>query len=141
MIDECHRLSAAAWTVLLKPIEESPQGLFWFVCTTDLARVPKNVRSRCVLVPLQDVGRNDLVDLLRRVARREKWSTPTDVLALCAQEARGAPRNALILLAACSQCTTRQQAARLINAAMAQDDTPNGLGYRLAQALKYLHHE
>jgi DNA polymerase-3 subunit gamma/tau len=136
ILDECQRLTAPAWTILLKPLEEPPAELFWFLCTTDLARIPENIRTRCISIHLQDVGRDELQGLLTTVVRREEWSTPRPVIALCAQEARGAPRRALSFLAACSRCTTREEAARLINVTLAADTTEEGLGYSLARALR-----
>lgn len=135
IIDECPRLTPPAWTVLLKPLEEAPEGLYWFLLANELGRIPDNIRTRCTIIRLQDVGRDDLVDLLRKVCRKEGWKTPTEVLALCAQEAMGSPRRALTLLAGCSDCTTRPEAARLI-AVPASDEPDSELGYRIAQALR-----
>jgi DNA polymerase III gamma/tau subunit len=136
ILDEAHRLTAPAWTVLLKPLEEPPAGLFWFLLTTELSRVPANIRSRCVPLHLVDVGRDALVDLLTEVCRKEKWSTPRAVIALCAQHALGSPRFALTFLAATSRCKTREAAAALIDTPLSRELTPDQPGYRLAQALK-----
>jgi DNA polymerase III gamma/tau subunit len=133
IIDEVQRLTPPAWTVLLKTLEDSEA--YWFLITTDPSKVPDNIGTRCVLIRLQDVGSNDLVELLATVCKQERWNTPDAVLALCAQEARGAPRRALTFLAVCSDCTTRKQAAAMINVTVAEDRSPAGLGYRLAKAL------
>ena len=136
IIDECHRLSTQAWTILSKPIEEPPEGLFWSLCTTDLARVPDNIQTRCTPLHLLDVGRNQLIDLLEKVRKKERWDTPTEVLALCAQYALGSPRRALTLLATCSRCETREAAAKLINVSLSKAAASDSdLAYQLAREL------
>jgi hypothetical protein len=135
IVDEVQRITAPGWTVLLKPLEEPPAGLYWFLCTTELARVPPNIRSRCAVIHLSDVGRDVLVDHLRKVCRKERWKTPTDVLALCAQQAMGSVRFALSFLAICSGCTTREEAARLIGSPLGKELFEDQPGYLLARAL------
>jgi DNA polymerase-3 subunit gamma/tau len=136
IIDECHRLSPQAWTALAKPIEEPPEGLIWFLCTTDPDRVPAHIQTRCTPLRLHDVGRNQLITLLERVCKKERWKTPTEVLALCAQYALGSPRRALLHLATCSHCDDRDAAARLINAPLSKAAVSDSdLAYQLAREL------
>ncbi len=49
IVDEAHGLSKQAWNSLLKAIEEPPKHLFWFFCTTEPAKVPQVIRTRCSL--------------------------------------------------------------------------------------------
>jgi replication-associated recombination protein RarA len=136
IIDEAHRLSPQAWTTLAKPIEEPPEGLIWFLCTTDPDRVPDHIQTRCTPLRLHDVGRNQLITLLEKVCKKERWKTPTEVLALCAQYALGSPRRALLHLATCSRCEDRDAAARLINAPLSKAAASDSdLAYQLAREL------
>jgi DNA polymerase III delta prime subunit len=136
IIDECQRLSREAWTMLLKTLEESPPDVYWFFCTTELARVPVNIRDqRCTVFHLQAVSRNSIIDYIWDIADLEQLATPDEVLALCAQQALGAPRRALSFLTACSHCETRDEAARVLNIAAAKDQSPDGLGFHLARLL------
>jgi DNA polymerase III delta prime subunit len=136
IIDECQRLSREAWTMLLKTLEESPPDVYWFFCTTELARVPVNIRDqRCTVFHLQAVSTNDIYDYIWAIADLEELGTPDEVLALCAQQALGAPRRALSFLTACGHCEIRDEAARVLNIATAKDQSPDGLGFHLARLL------
>jgi hypothetical protein len=84
---------------------------------------------------LRDVGRNQLITLLEKVCKKERWKTPIEVLALCAQYALGSPRRALLHLATCSRCEDRDAAARLINAPLSKTLTSDDLAYQFARAL------
>jgi len=104
ILDECHRISGAAWASLLKSLEEPPAWVYWFLCTTDEAKVPANIKTRCTTYHLKPVPSADIFDLLVRVAEAEKWQEPADadkILNLCAKEAQGSPRAALVNLGAC----------------------------------------
>ncbi len=52
LLDECHMLSKPAWNCLLKPLEEASQRVFWFLCTTELGKVPKTIQTRCQMLKL-----------------------------------------------------------------------------------------
>jgi DNA polymerase III gamma/tau subunit len=133
IIDECQRLSQAAWTVLLKAIEDSPKGLYWFLVTTDLAKVLKTIITRSAPIHLEDVGQNDILTYLERVCDKERLDTPDAVLGLVARESQGSPRRALSLLSMVSDCDTREQAARIIR--VVDEEDPSQIPHRWAQAL------
>lgn len=132
IIDECHRFSKSAWDALLKPLEEPPAHVYWFLCTTALAAVPTTIQTRCTKYNLNAVSRNDLVDLLIGVCEAEGFATPDKVLRLCAERANGSPRQALAYLSAVVDAETSSQAAEIIDK---QDDESEVTGFELAKAL------
>lgn len=98
IIDECHRLSRQAWESLLKDIEEPPKGVYWFFCTTEPEKLLKAIMTRCAQYSLKEVAYRKLLILLDRVAKAEGIDTTEDILDLCASEAGGSPRQALVNL-------------------------------------------
>ena len=48
ILDECHRLSPAAFSALLKHLEESAAYNHFFLVTTELGLVPDNIQSRAI---------------------------------------------------------------------------------------------
>lgn len=116
IVDECHALSAQAWKSLLKSIEEPPSYVYWFLCTTELNKVPETIRTRCTRYELQPVSTDALFDLLLDVANREKLPISEAVVELCAKQARGSPRQALVNLGACAGAKEEKDARSLLRA-------------------------
>lgn len=115
IIDECHALSKAAVTALLKSLEDPPSWVYWFLCTTDDAKIPKAVKTRCLTYNLREVSFDDLYDLL--ASTEEGKDIKAEVLELCAEEASGSPRQALSNLGVCLEAKSRKEAAELLRAA------------------------
>jgi DNA polymerase III gamma/tau subunit len=118
IIDEAHRLSGAAWDVLLKPIEEPPKHVFYMFCTTNPGKIPRTILTRCLKFDLKPVAEDLLLDLLGRTARAEKLTVDDEVLEAIAEGAGGSPRQALIYLEQCQYCETANEARRLMRSAL-----------------------
>lgn len=114
IIDEAHRISAAAWASLLKPIEEPPPNVYWVLCTTDVGKVPQTIKTRCQLYEFRPLSDDEIWSLLVTVCELEKFDTPDEVLDSILNESQGSPRQALNFLSACFACTTREEAAPIL---------------------------
>jgi DNA polymerase III gamma/tau subunit len=132
IVDECQRIRADGWTVLLKSVEEPPDWVYWFFCTTDAGKIPDAIKTRCMSINLKPVDKELIAEYLEQVVAAEKFKTPTEVIDLCVREAHGSPRMALTKLAACYDCKTRKEALEALSKA---EESTSNLGYRLAQAL------
>lgn len=122
IVDEVHRLSGQAFDSLLKIIEEPPRHLKWALCTTNVAKVPKTIRTRCVSYVLAPVKFQPLWDLVDDVARAEKINVDDDVLNVVAKQAGGSPRQALINLSAVAGCKTAAEAKEVLRAIDEESD-------------------
>lgn len=134
IIDECHRLSGQAWDSMLKSLEEPPTFVTWFLCTTDPAKVPKAVQTRCTTYTLKLVSDEVLFDLLDKVSATEKVLSDKvggKILQLCARSANGSPRQALVNLSACIHATSLDMARELLD----RVELDNAQGIDLARAL------
>lgn len=114
IIDECHRLSGNAWDALLKITEEPPDHVYFVFCTTELAKVPSTIKSRCHSYNLKNLSKDDIMDLLEKIAEREDIYYPKDVLALIAKEAQGSARDAIVALSMCQGVDTTKEAAEIL---------------------------
>lgn len=132
IMDECHRLSAAAWEALLKSTEEPPTWMYWFFCTTEFKKVIPTIRTRCATYGLKPVNNDNIRDLLVHIMDAEGIKFRRDIMALCANEANGSPRQAISNLEVCIDCKNKEQAAELLASAA---DAPEAV--ELARSLLY----
>jgi DNA polymerase-3 subunit gamma/tau len=145
ILDEAHRLSGAAWDVLLKPVEEPPTHVYWMICSTNPGKIPKTILTRCLRYDLKPVSEEDLLELLLRVAEAEKLETPDAILEAIVEEASGSPRQALVFLEACSYAETAGE-ARIVMRSAGQSKEVSDLckfllgqrGRTWAEAMKYV---
>ncbi len=117
IVDEAHRLSGAAWDVLLKPIEEPPAHVYWFFCTTNAGKIPKTIQTRCLRYDLKPVSEDDVLLLLCSVADQEGLDVPDAVLEAIVDGAEGSPRQALNFLESCAHCQSGNEARLAIRSA------------------------
>ena len=98
IIDEVHMLTTEAFNALLKTLEEPPGHVVFFLCTTEIDRVPETIISRCVSIPFQKATTDEIVRSLLRTAKGEKLKTEKDALDMIAGSVDGSFREAQTLL-------------------------------------------
>lgn len=114
ILDEAHRLSGQAWDALLKAIEEPPAHVYYMLCTTNEAKVPKTIQTRCQRIDLKPVGEEDLMKLLKRVCKKEEAEVSEEVLEAIVEGCGGSPRQALVYLESCMYCETAAEARKVM---------------------------
>lgn len=98
ILDECHRLSAQAWDALLKTVEDCPSWVTFVFCTTEPAKVPKTVKTRCASFEMPTITRPELGKLLRKVCDGEGIKLSAKVAHALVDKAYGSPRAMLASL-------------------------------------------
>ncbi|MBS1708649.1 MAG: DNA polymerase III subunit gamma/tau [Armatimonadetes bacterium] len=98
IIDEVHDLSAKAFDALLKTIEEPPDHIIFILATTESAKVPPTIKSRCQRFEFYRGTVQDLVSRLAFVVKEEKIEAEPAALHAIARMADGGYRDALTLL-------------------------------------------
>lgn len=117
IIDECHRLSPQAWDSILKATEEPPDHVFWFFASTLISKVPATIVSRCAKYELKEVPTEILINLVETVAGKESIEISFPVITLCAKQAKGSPRQALVNLGVCAEAEHVKEAMFLLEEA------------------------
>ena len=145
ILDEAHRLSAAAWTVLLKPVEEPPAHVYYAFCTTEMGKIPKAIITRCLRYDLKPVKEELILDLLVRVVDGEKLSVSDDIIEAVAESAAGSPRQALVNLEAVSSAKSLADAQALLRSGGQNKEfidfarwLISGKAHTWAEAIKYV---
>lgn len=112
ILDEAHRLSGQAWDSLLKEIEEPPAHVYYMLCTTNVAKIPKTILTRCQKIELKPIPEEEITALLQQVCEAEKLDVPEEVLEVVAEAAGGSARQALVYLESCQYCETASEARK-----------------------------
>lgn len=98
IIDEVHDLSGKAFDALLKTIEEPPPHVIFILATTEYAKVPLTIRSRCQKYEFHRGSIRDLMGRLEYICRCEAITADKSALLAIARMADGGYRDALTLL-------------------------------------------
>ena len=123
IVDEFQGLSKAALQSLLKILEEPPPHVAWFLCTTEPTRIPANILTRCTRYDLKPVSVSILGDLLESIVEQEKLtSVDGRIIDLCAKEANGSPRQAIVNLTTCSAAKNYAEAQELLRSAIESEE-------------------
>lgn len=95
IIDEVHMLSKNAFNALLKIMEEPPAHLVFLLATTELHKVPETIVSRCQVFNLRRISQQWIIDRLKYICEKEKFTYEDGALELIARVVDGWMRDAL----------------------------------------------
>lgn len=95
IIDEVHMLSQAAFNAFLKTLEEPPRHAIFVLATTEKHKILPTILSRCQIFDFNRITIGDAVGHLKYVAESEGVNVEEEGLAVVAQKADGAMRDAL----------------------------------------------
>ena len=108
IIDEVHMLTTPAFNALLKTLEEPPEHVKFFFCTTDPEKIPITVLSRCQRFDFAPVETNSILERLQFIVDNEGLEADSEALQLLARRAAGSMRDSQSLLEQLlSFCTER----------------------------------
>lgn len=99
ILDEVHMTSASAQNAILKVLEDCPEYVYFFLCTTDPQKLIKALQTRCSMVTVKPLPHEKMVLLLRKVCHKEGIKVDIDVLERVAEASEGSGRQALKVLA------------------------------------------
>ena len=101
IIDEVHMLSTGAFNALLKTLEEPPSYVIFILATTEVAKIPITILSRCQRYDFHRIGADTITDRMRELTERENVKAEEKALRFIARAADGSMRDALSLLDRC----------------------------------------
>ena len=98
IIDEAHMLSTEAFNALLKTLEEPPPHVIFIMATTEHAKIPKTISSRCQDFDFRHLEDEKIIARLQLIAKAEEIAADLDVLTLITRQSEGCLRDAENLL-------------------------------------------
>ncbi len=98
IFDEVHMLSKSAFNAFLKTLEEPPKHIIFILATTELDKVPETITSRCVMFKFNTPSVEEIKEVVKQTASKEKYKLSTQSASLIAFLSEGSFRDALSLL-------------------------------------------
>ncbi|MEE8461194.1 MAG: DNA polymerase III subunit gamma/tau [Acidobacteriota bacterium] len=94
IIDEAHMLSNAAFNALLKTLEEPPAHVKFILATTEYAKIPVTIVSRCQQYDFKPIPFLLILERLKLLAKEEGIEISEDSLRAIVSVAEGSMRDA-----------------------------------------------
>lgn len=98
VIDEAHKLTNDAQNALLKPLEEPPDHVYIFLCTTEPTKLIKTVVNRCTEIKVNPLWDREMVRLISQICDKEGIKLPEEAILKLEEVSEGAARKALVIL-------------------------------------------
>lgn len=98
ILDEFHRATPAAQDCLLKPLEEPPDFIYWFLSTTEERKVIDTIRSRCARYETKPLAPREMNELIDCILEAEGKEIDRKVQSKIVINSKGSSRNALVAL-------------------------------------------
>ncbi len=98
ILDEAHRMSAAAFDALLKTLEEPPPHVVFILVTSDPDRIPATIVSRCQRFDFRRLPHRGIVERLREICEAEGTDFEPGTIEAIARAADGSLRDAQSIL-------------------------------------------
>jgi len=98
VVDEVHMLSTSSFNALLKTLEEPPAHVKFIFATTEVAKLPVTILSRCQRFDLKRIPAERLAAHYAGVAAAEGIAAEPEALMLIARAAEGSARDGLSIL-------------------------------------------
>lgn len=80
IIDEVHMLTKAAFNALLKTLEEPPKHAIFILATTEYAKIPATIISRCQIFNFKKVDKNSIKERVKFIIKSENFEVEDEVL-------------------------------------------------------------
>lgn len=132
VMDEGHSLVSLAQDSLLKLLEDTPQHVYFILCTTDPQKLKTTIRTRCTEIKFKNLNEQDSAKLVRNIAAKENIKLSDEVVKKLVDIAEGSARKLLVLLHAIAGMTIVEEQLAAI-----QDAAHERQGIELARLLIY----
>ena len=122
IIDEVHKTTADWQNAMLKILEDTPEHVYFFLCTTDPQKLIKAVKSRCTEIKTAALSVEQLQLVLKRVNKLEGLKIDKEILEEIADKAEGSSRNALVMLEQVASAESENDIKAILDSRGSDDD-------------------
>ena len=98
LVHNCQALTKDAQSAMLKLLEDTPDHVYFFLCTTDPQKLLPTIITRCTEIKVKPLAASHMKEMIARVVRLGKLKVCEDALDNILNESDGSARKALVLL-------------------------------------------
>jgi DNA polymerase-3 subunit gamma/tau len=98
VLDEVHQLTTEAQNALLKVLEDTPEHVYFVLCTTEPENIIETIKTRCATYRVNPLPHPEIRGLLDWVCKEEKKKVRDELLEAISKVCNGSLRQALVLL-------------------------------------------
>jgi DNA polymerase-3 subunit gamma/tau len=126
IIDEAHGMTTDAKRAFLKPLEDCPDHVYFFLCTTNLTQLLKGdegkaIGTRCTQWKVEPLTGRQLGKLVAEVAEKEQYPLDDELLTAIVDAADGSPRAALVALEKVMPLSDRDAQLKVLEGGVDED--------------------
>jgi DNA polymerase III gamma/tau subunit len=97
IVDELHQTTKDWQNAMLKPLEDTPNHVYFFMCTTDPQKLITAFKNRCTIFNFKPLEEKEIYRLLVKINREEEAGVDKEVIELISENCEGSPRKAIVI--------------------------------------------
>jgi len=129
IIDEAHKTTKEFQNALLKPLEDVPPHVYFFLCTTEPAKLLPTIKTRCEEVKFKAMSVNELSILVRTVNRNQALNVCKEALLLIAENCDSSARLALVMLEKTAALTDPAEQIALVKSGIVDEENAETIDF------------
>ena len=98
ILNECHKATKEFQNAMLEILEEPPESVYFFLCTTEPEAMIRTILTRSMVLKVQPLVNPEMSSLINWVLESEQKKISNEVLLSTLHAAEGCPRKALVIL-------------------------------------------
>jgi len=98
LLDEAHKLTSACQESLLKPLEDTPEHVYFIFSTTNPSKILNTVKTRATEFKVTSLSSAQSEKLIKKVCKKEKIKIPKEVQNSIIESSQGSARLILVCL-------------------------------------------
>ena len=129
ILDEFHQQTKPAQEAFLKPLEDTPSHVYFFICTTNPEKLIAPLKSRCSLINMKPLLPEEMEYLITRTAEAENIEISENVIGRIVESANGGSRKALKLLGKVLYLDTDKERLRVLREVGNEDEAKETIDF------------
>jgi len=123
LLDEIHMATGPSQEASLKMLEDTPDNVFFILCTTNPEKLRKALKSRCTTIQMSPLNSRDMATLLNSILKTEKVPKSPELIKAIIANSDGSPREAVKLLDSIIDIDNDTDAIKAIETASVSEST------------------